>query len=361
VDITGLCVYTNNPPGGAFRGFGVPQAAFASEGNLDLLAKEVGISPWKIRYRNALEPGMVNATGQIVDEGTAVKETLMAVRETYESSKYAGIACVMKNTGIGVGLPDISRVKIKVEQGKVIVFTGAQCIGQGLATVLTQIVTEATGLPQELIEVVAPDTFLTPDAGTTTASRQTLFTGEAARQAALKLQLAMQKSALAEIEGCDYYGEYSGMTDKLNSDKDNPISHVAYSYATQVVVLNEEGQVQKVVAAHDVGRAINPKAIEGQIEGAVAMGLGYALREDFPLDKGVPKVKFGTLGLFRATDMPEIEIIIIEKNPSPLAYGAKGVGEIATIPVAPAVASAYFSYDGQARFELPLKRTPYRK
>jgi selenium-dependent xanthine dehydrogenase len=361
VEITGLCVYTNNPPGGAFRGFGVPQAAFASEANLDLLAKAVGISGWEIRWRNALEPGMVNATGQIVDEGTAVKETLLAVRETYGRTKYVGIACVMKNTGIGVGLPDSSRVKIKVEQGKVIVLTGAQCVGQGLATVLTQIVTEATGLPQECIAVATPDTFITPNAGTTTASRQTLFTGEATRLAVLKLQHALQTTELAKLEGNEYCGEYSGITDRLNSDKENPVSHVAYSYATQVVVLNDQGRVQKVVAAHDVGRAINPKAIEGQIEGAIAMGLGYALQEDFPLEKGVPKGKFGTLGLLRSTEMPEIEIILIEKNPSPLAYGAKGVGEIATIPLAPAVASAYYSYDGQFRSELPLRETAYRK
>jgi CO/xanthine dehydrogenase Mo-binding subunit len=241
------------------------------------------------------------------------------------------------------------------------VLTGAQCVGQGLATVLTQIVTEATGLPQECIAVATPDTFITPNAGTTTASRQTLFTGEATRLAVLKLQHALQTTELAKLEGNEYCGEYSGITDRLNSDKENPVSHVAYSYATQVVVLNDQGRVQKVVAAHDVGRAINPKAIEGQIEGAIAMGLGYALQEDFPLEKGVPKGKFGTLGLLRSTEMPEIEIILIEKNPSPLAYGAKGVGEIATIPLAPAVASAYYSYDGQFRSELPLRETAYRK
>ncbi|HWJ03235.1 MAG TPA: molybdopterin cofactor-binding domain-containing protein, partial [Verrucomicrobiae bacterium] len=237
----------------------------------------------------------------------------------------------------------------------------AQCIGQGLATVLTQILMEATGLTQDLIDIAAPDTSLTPNAGTTTASRQTLFTGEAARQAALKLQHSLQRSSLFELDGSEYHGEYSGITDAINSNKENPVSHVAYSYATQVVVLNDEGRVAKVAAAHDVGRAINPKAIEGQIEGAVAMGLGYALREDFPLANGVPNAKFGTLGLFRATEMPEVEVILIEKNPSPLAYGAKGVGEIATIPVAPAVASAYACFDGDTRFELPLKGTSYRK
>ncbi len=361
VDIEGLCVYTNNPPAGAFRGFGVPQAAFACESNLDQLAQLVGITPWEIRYLNALEPGMVNATGQIADEGTAIKETLLAVREVYDSYPYTGIASVMKNTGIGVGLPDISRVNLKVLHGKIVVLTSAQCIGQGLATILTQIINEATGLSGELIEVANPDTWQTPDAGTTTASRQTFFTGEAARQAALKLQQDLQQRSLPELEGCEYYGEYSGKTDPLNSDKLNPANHVTYSYATHVVVLNEQGKVEKLVAAHDIGRAINPKAIEGQIEGAIAMGLGYALREDFPLQQGVPLAKYRTLGLFRAPEMPEIEISLIEKNPSPLAYGAKGIGEIAAIPIAPAVASAYFRYDGKVRLKLPLADTAYAK
>ncbi len=362
VDITGLCIYTNNLPAGAFRGFGVPQAAFASETNMDLLAEKVGISPWEIRYRNALEPGLINSTGQITDEGTAIKETLLAVREVYESHPYAaGIACAMKNTGIGVGLPDTGRVKLKILNGKVVVLTSAACIGQGLATIATQIVNEATGLPLDRIEIGVPDTSMTPDSGTTTASRQTMFTGEAVRQAALKLQQALHKSALKDLEGHEFVGEYYGKTDPFNSNKLNPISHVAYSYATHVVLLNEQGKVEKVVAAHDVGRAINPKAVEGQIEGGIAMGLGYALREDFPLEKGVPTAKFGTLGLFRSTDMPEIESIIIEKNLSPLAYGAKGVGEISTIPIAPAVASAYYKFDGKVRRSLPLNDTPYKK
>lgn len=361
VDITGYCVYTNNPPAGAFRGFGVPQAAFACETNLNILAAKVGISPWDIRYLNALEPGMANATGQVADDGTAVKETLMAVREVFESSRYAGIACVMKNTGIGVGLPDAGRVKIRVCKGKIVVLTSAACVGQGLSTIVMQIVGQATGLPLELIEVGTPDTSLTPDAGTTTASRQTLFTGEAVRQAALQLQQALDGATLAELEGYEFYGEYCGQTEPLNSEKHNVINHVAYSYATHVVVLNEQGKIQKVVAAHDVGRAINPKAVEGQIEGGIAMGLGYALSEDFPLQNGVPLAKYGTLGLFRSMDMPAMEVIIIENNPSPLAYGAKGVGEIATIPVAPAVAAAYYQLDGKVRLQLPLRETAYRK
>jgi CO/xanthine dehydrogenase Mo-binding subunit len=225
---------------------------------------------------------------------------------------------------------------------------------------MTQMVNRTTGLPAEEIEVVAPDTFLTPDAGTTTASRQTLFTGEAARRAAIYLAEDMKHFSLAELEGKEYLGEYMGETDPLHSTKANPVNHVAFSYATQVVWLDDQGRVSKVIAAHDVGRAINPVAVEGQIEGGIAMGLGYALREKFPMEKGIPTARFGALGLFRSVDMPEVEVILVGNNSSPLAYGAKGVGEIATIPTAPAVASAYYRYDGKVRFSLPLADTPYQ-
>jgi len=361
IELTGLCVYTNNPPAGAFRGFGVTQSAFAGETNLDLLAEQAGISPWEIRYLNALVPGDVMATGQIADEGTAVKETLLAVRDAYNSHPYTGIACTMKNSGIGVGLPDVGRVTLKVLNGRVQVLTSAQCIGQGLATVMLQIVCETTGLPEDLVEVSFPDTTCTPDSGSSTASRQTLFTGEAARQAALKLAQHLNVSTLNELDGLEFFGEYQGITDSLQSTKPHPVNHVAYSYASHVVILDDRGNVKRIVAAHDIGKAINPLNIEGQIEGGIAMGLGYALKEDFPLKNAVPNIKFGTLGLFRSTDMPEIETIIIEKNPSLLAYGAKGIGEISAIPTAPAVASAYYKYDGKIRLRLPLEETAYKK
>jgi CO/xanthine dehydrogenase Mo-binding subunit len=206
-----------------------------------------------------------------------------------------------------------------------------------------------------------PDTYLTPDSGTTTASRQTVFTGEAVRQAALCLKAALQTASLAELEGREFYGEYSGVTDPMGADKANPVSHVAYGYASQVVILDETGKLLKVVAAHDVGKAINPTGVEGQIEGGVVMGLGYALTEDFPLKDGVPTIKYGTLGLFRAGNVPEIESIIIGKNQTELAYGAKGVGEITTIPTAPAVAGAYLRMDGKVRPNLPLADTPYSR
>ena len=361
IDIEGIAVYTNNPVGGAFRGFGVTQSAFAIESNINQLAELIGISPWEMRYRNAIRPGQVLPNGQIADEGTALVETLEAVKEEYFNNEIVGIACAMKNSGVGVGLPDIGRCRLTVQDGKVRIRTSAACIGQGMGTVCMQILCETTGLTTDKIVVDSPDTGITPNSGTTTASRQTVFTGEATRVASLELKKQLETKTLEELEGWDYEGQYSGITDKMGSDKPNPVSHVAYGYATQIVILDKDGKVQKVTAAHDIGHAINPKALEGQIEGGVVMGLGYGLTEIMPVEKGIPKVKFGTLGLFRATNIPEIKTVIVEKNKAELAYGAKGVGEIVVIPTAPALQNAYFKYDGEFRTSLPLQKTAYKR
>ena len=179
---------------GALRGFGVTQTCFAMESNLNLLAREVGISPWEIRFRNAIEPGGVLSNGQIADEGTALKETLLAVKDVIDAHPDAGIACAFKNTGKGVGVKDVGRVKLKVENGRVVICTSAACMGQGIATVVLQIVAEATGLDKSLLTVHAPDTDVTPDSGTSTASRQTTVTGEAARRAANVLKAGTEPS-----------------------------------------------------------------------------------------------------------------------------------------------------------------------
>lgn len=385
IDIKGTAVYTNNPPAGAFRGFGVTQSVFGAECNLNMLAEKVGISPWEIRYRNVVEPGDELPNGQIADEGTAIKETLEAVKDKYYNSKYAGLACCMKNSGLGVGVPDTGRCNLQVKDGAITIKTSAACMGQGIATTMTQILCEATGLPLRFIKVGSPDTSETPNAGTSTASRQTVFTGEATRAAAMKFLEDVKALAgeeltegncgcqvrqwlardpekiLESLEGRVYRGEYTGITDPINSTKANPVSHVAYGFATQLVILNEDGSIQEVVAAHDVGKAINPINVEGQIEGGVVMSLGYALTEDYPLKQCVPTAKFGTLGLFRANAVPEITSIIIEKNKGDLAFGAKGVGEITSIPTAPAVQGAYYALDKKFRTSLPLKETYYKK
>jgi selenium-dependent xanthine dehydrogenase len=361
VDIEGRAWYTNNIPSGAFRGFGVTQTCFAMEGNLNLLAAQVGISPWEIRYRNAIEPGGVLSNGQIADESTAFKETLLAVKDVIDAHPRAGIACAFKNTGKGVGVTDVGRVKLKVQNGQVIVCTSAACMGQGLGTVLLQIVAEASGLPRSALKLHEPDTLVTPNSGTSTASRQTHVTGEAARRAGEALSIDLRTHSLIDLEGNEYYREYDCVTDPMTSDKPNRKSHVAYGFATQVVVLGDDGRVSKVVAAHDVGKAINPLGIEGQIQGGVVMGLGFALTEEFTVHNCAPTVTLGTLGLLRSTQVPEIDCRVIEKQSAVPAYGAKGVGEIVMIATAPAVASAYFQRDGRFRDTLPLKGTPYSR
>ena len=360
-EVEGIAVYTNNPPGGAFRGFGVTQSAFATECNINQLAELVGISPWEFRWRNAIEAGQELPNGQIADPGTALKETLLAVKDVYDNNEYVGIACAFKNSGIGVGLPDIGRCILEIKDGKVHIRSSAACIGQGLGTILTQILCQTLDITPDKVVYEAPDTRRTPDSGTTTASRQTTFTGEAVRVTALKVKEALNGRTLDALNGQEIYGEFSGVTDKMGSDKKNPVSHVAYGFATQVVILDENGKLKKVVAAHDVGKAINPKNVEGQIEGGVVMGLGYALTEDYPLKNSVPTAKFGTLGLLRATAVPEIKAMVIEKNTNDLSYGAKGVGEITCIPTAPAVQGAYYKFDGVFRTKLPLENTFYKK
>lgn len=361
IDIDGTAVYTNNPPAGAFRGFGVTQTCFASEMNLNQLAEMVGISPWEIRYRNAIRPGQVLPNGQIADASTAVAETLEAVKDIYDSEPYAGIACAMKNAGVGVGLPDWGRCRLLVKGGKVQIHTGASCIGQGLGSVLVQVLSETTGLTLDEIEYCRPNTSMAPDSGTTSGSRQTLVTGEAARRAALKLCEDLKEHSLSGLEGKEYYGEYLAKTDKMGADVPNPVSHVAYGYATQLCALNEDGTVKKMAAAHALGKAVNPLSVEGQIEGGVVMGMGFALTEKFPLEEGMPKAKFGTLGLFKADKVPELQSIIVEKPGIEEAYGAIGIGEITSIPTAPAIAGAYYRWNGKFQTQLPLEGTPYKK
>lgn len=364
-DIRGFGWYTNNPPAGAFRGFGVCQSEFALESNINLLAEKVGISPWEIRFRNAIEPGKALPNGQIADCSTALKETLLAVKDVYEqNADHAGIACAMKNSGVGVGLPDKGRCRLAVRNGVVELYSAASDIGQGCATVFLQMLAEATGLPLEKLRNMGANSEVAPDSGTTSGSRQTLITGEAVRMAAAELRADLDGAGgdLSALEGLEYSAEFFDPTDKLGADKPNPKSHVAYGFATHVVILDGEGRVKEVYAAHDSGKVVNPTSIQGQIEGGVLMGLGYALTEDFPLKDCVPQAKFGTLGLMRADQIPDIHAIYVEKEELlPFAYGAKGIGEIATIPTAPAVQGAYYARDHILRTSLPMQDTFYKE
>ena len=363
-EIDGYAYYTNNPPAGAFRGFGVTQTCFAIETLLNEAADKVGITPWEIRYRNAIRPGGVLPNGQIVDDSTGLVETLLAVKEDFDNAKVKGIACAMKNAGVGVGIPDWGRCKLIVEgDEKVHIYTGASCIGQGLGTVLVQMVVSNTNLHRDDIVYERSNTWIAPDSGDTSGSRQTMITGEACRRACLKLHEALAGHTLADLIGQEFYGEYLAKTDPLGADVPNPVSHVAYGYATQLCVLDEvTGYIKKIVAAHDVGKAVNPLSCEGQIEGGVVMSMGYALTEQFNIDANCkPTSKFGTLGLFRAHQTPEIKAIVIDKPGLNVACGAIGIGEITSIPTAPAIADAYYRLDGERRYSLPLSGTPYSR
>ena len=366
-EIDGWAYYTNNPPAGAFRGFGVTQTCFCIETLMNEMADLVGISPWEIRYRNAIRPGGVLPNGQIVDESTGLLETLEAVKPYYEEAVKngdpVGLACAMKNAGVGVGIPDTGRVRLVVQDGKVHIFAGASCIGQGLGTVLVQTVCGETGVSRNDVVYERSNTWTAPDSGTTSGSRQTLFTGEACIRACKGLREALEEKPLTELEGQAFYGEYLGKTDPLGADVPNPVSHIAYGYATQLCILDKDtGRIKQIVAAHDVGKAVNPVSVEGQIEGGVVMSMGYALTERYPIDENCrPTAKFGTLGLFRANQIPEITPIIIEKPGLKVGGGAIGIGEITSIPTAPAIAEAYRRYDGELRTALPLKNTPYAK
>lgn len=355
ISVKGLSVFTNNVVAGGYRGFGVPQVNFAIESNLNALAELAGISAWEIRYKNAVDVGDILPNGQIADTDTALKETLISVKDFYYSNQFVGIACAIKNVGSGVGRQDVGKCVLIVKNEKVIIKSDISFSGQGIETALVQIVCETTGLLPHQIKCECMQL------GDFIASRHTFFIGEAVRRASLKLENALQNSSLKKLNGSYYVGEYVSITDPINSKKENPISHVSYAYATHCVALDEDGKIKKVVASHDVGKAINPINIQGQIQGGVVMSLGYALSEKVSSKNGVIEGDLSSLGILRANQVPEVDVIIVEKNLSKLAYGAKGVGEISAIPTVAAVQGAYMKFDGIFRNKLPLEDTAYNK
>jgi xanthine dehydrogenase molybdenum-binding subunit len=355
VDVEAIAVYTNNPPSGAMRGFGVNQASFAIEGCLDMLAEKVGIDGWEIRWRNALGPGDRFATGQLLGEGAGLKETLLAVRGVYHDARYAGIACVAKNTGIGNGMKEFGRAILRPEaDGTVTLYHSWTEMGQGVSTVLAQIACTELGLERDRIRVVV-DTERDLETGQTTASRATVLGGNAVIDAARKLAAA---GPLEELVGQEFEGEFVCDWTTPN-DADEPVTHMAYSWGTQVALLDDEGRLAKVVAAHDVGKALNPLLAEGQIEGGVHMGLGQALSEDFVVEDGLVKTTtLKSIHIVPPTGMPDVETILVEVPQPEGPYGAKGIGEAALVPTAAAVAGALFAFDGVRRHRLPMKDSP---
>jgi xanthine dehydrogenase molybdenum-binding subunit len=397
-------MHTNNPPAGAFRGFGVPQSAFAIESAMDSLAAALMIDPISIRRLNALQVGDTTCTGQLINESAGLLECLDRVeaemlRLTPGSNPFDprtsdghkkrrrawGFAAAFKNTGLGGGTPDKAGAEIElIDDGRIEVRTSSAELGQGLVTVLQIIAAEELGMRLDQVDVLLSDTDLTPDGGPTTASRQTYVSGNAVRYAASLLRKAMRAtlceiyncppgdikftngSALVEsqqipfnevatlmrAEGkelCAVYEYHAPETQPLGLAGD---MHFAYSFAAQAAEVEvdlETGEVRviNVISANDVGKAINPLGLQGQIEGGVIMGVGHALTEKFIVDEG--RVITDRMARYRMPSIkqtPEIISIVVEHPTRDGPYGAKGVGELTIIPTIPAITNAIFNACG---------------
>jgi aldehyde oxidoreductase len=369
---TTAAIHTNGPPSGAFRGFGVPQAAIAGEALMDMLAERTGLDPWTIRRRNALGVGDLTTTGMVLGEGAALPECLDAIGPGYfamrdaaeafnsgsaTTKRGAGIACMWYGIG-NTSMSNPSEMVVGVRpDGSFVLLSGAVDIGQGSNTVLAQIAADAIGIPVCSLHLVTGDTDLTRDAGKTSASRQTFVSGNAARLAgeALRAELlrhantiALQDGRLArdlshispDADGLVLRGEgrYDPPTTELDANGQG-IPYASYAFAAQCALVEVDValgtvKVLHIIAAHDVGRAVNPALVEGQIHGGIAQGLGLALMEEFIPGRtdNLHDYLIPTIG-----DIPPITTILIER-PDPLGpYGAKGVGEPALVATAPAI------------------------
>ena len=361
IDVEAIAARTNNPVCGAFRGFGANQAQFAMEGVLDRLAEKVGISGWEIRSRNVIKPGMVWGPGQIMDDGCLGAELcLNEIKPAYDAAvaegKAVGLGLGLKNSGLGNGFKEISKAVVHFKHdGRIEVRHGWTEMGQGINTVVAQVAVHELGVDAALIDVIV-DTTRELGFGQTTGSRGTLMGAGSVKNACDVARAANF------AKGVDHVGEYRvDWTNKLGEPGvTNPIIHSTFSYAAQMVVIDRTSQkIESVLAVHDVGRIVNPTLCEGQVEGSVHMGLGYAMTEDFPSD---PVTAFPTnmtlrsLGILRAKDVPKIEVKLIESAQPNSPYGIKGVGEIGLVPTAGAVATALHNLDGNWRNTLPMRR-----
>lgn len=356
VDIRARGVYTNNIPCGAMRGFGVNQVTFAVESLVDELCRLGGFDAWQFRYDNALDSGLMTTTGQVLGKAVGLRRTLLAVKEVYEGAKYKGLSLAIKNCGMGNGLVEESRARIEVlDGGRLRLHHGWTEMGQGIHTVARQILCQALGLcDPELIDIRVT-TASKAVGGVTTASRGSMFLGRSILDATQQLKEDLADKRLEDLAGRVYEGRYLCDYTDAEGPPGQIISHVAYGFATHLAVLDENGRVDTVYAAHDAGRVINPQLFEGQIEGGVVMGLGYALSEKVPLERGrLTSEKYRSLGILKIDRMPRIVPLAVEDDDPEGPFGAKGVGEIVCIPTAPAVANAFFSFDGIRRHRLPL-------
>lgn len=359
IDVESIAVRTNNPVCGAFRGFGANQAQFAMEGVMDRLAEQVGISGWEMRERNVIGPGVVWGPGQVMDDGCrGARKCLEAVKPAHdaarEAGKAVGVGLALKNSGLGNGFKEIVKAAVRFDDdGGLEVRHCWTEMGQGVHTVALQVAVEELGVEPAKVRVIV-DTTRELGAGQTTGSRGTLMGAGAVADACRRAREDGRKPHV------DYVGEYRvDWTNSLDEGLEHPVIHSTFGYAAQLVVIDREtGEIEKVVAAHDVGRAVNPTLCEGQVEGAVHMGLGYALSEDFPADEdGRPtNMTLRRLGILRPRDIPEIETILVESPQPDSPYGIKGVGEIGLVPTAGAVAAAKHDHDGRWRTRLPMNK-----
>jgi len=362
IDVEAIAARTNNPICGAFRGFGANQAQFAMEGVMDRLAELTGLSGWEIRKRNVIKPGVVWGPGQIMDDGCLGAEICLdKIKPQYDAAiaagKAVGLGLGLKNSGLGNGFKEVSKAVVRFRNdGRIEVRHGWTEMGQGINTVAAQVAVQELGVDAALIDVIV-DTTRELGFGQTTGSRGTLM-GAGAVQSAC--QAAIKAGRTLEV---DHVGEYRvDWTNKLGEPGVvNPIIHSTFSYAAQLVIADRHTEkIEKVVAIHDVGKIVNPTLCEGQVEGSVHMGLGYALTEDFPSDPetGFPtNMTLRSLGILRAKDVPAIEVELVESAQPNAPYGIKGVGEIGLVPTAGAVAAALHDLDGVWRNRLPMRRT----
>jgi CO/xanthine dehydrogenase Mo-binding subunit len=363
VDVVASAYYTNNPPAGAFRGFGVNQATFAMESLVDELCIKGGFDRWQFRYDNALTTGRMTTTGHVLGEGVGLRDCLNAVRDAYQGARLAGLACAIKNCGIGNGVDEVSETRLRVlAPDRIELQHGWTEMGQGIHTVACQILCEVLGLDGSVTVEIRGATDTEIMGGVTTASRGTPMLGNSVIDAAKKLAADLAGQTLADLVGKEYLGRYVVDWTTSHEVKGEIKSHFSYAFATHLALLDDDGELEVIYAAHDGGRVINPILFESQIQGGVAMGIGYALSERLPLKGGrLTTDRMSKLGLPRAKDVPDIKVISVECLDPVGPFGAKGIGEIGTIPTAPAIANAYYQYDGQRRYSLPLSPPKKRK
>lgn len=405
VDVETIGVFTNTPPSSAMRGFGVPQPTFALESLLDEAAKKLGISPIDIRRINALRPGDLSPLGQLMGKDTNLIDVLETIEKEYKSALKdktknigIGIACGYKNVGLGLGERDYATARLVLTSDRIILNVGVANLGQGTHSTLAQMVADELELPYGCVVIEPWDTDKTPESRDTVASRSLVVAGNAVLSAVERLRSALFEKA--EEMGMEPPLSYSGgvITDRQNRKmtifeiaNESPIqvtgefrapetvalekslSHLGfakpyflYSYVASLAIVEKNSEyspirVKKLVSVIDAGRVINRLAFEGQVEGAVMMGIGYALSEEFvPWGPNMTD-NLAKCRIPRPLDVPEMKIITIEKGNSIGPYGAKGVGEVALIPVAPAIANAIYDLTGIRIYSLPIKKNVLNK